>query len=679
MDTLSRNQEAKMMQRRKKVLAVLLAAALLITIGGPAVYAQDEPVTSLNAGYNYSSGVLTVTGSTDALAVAVSLYGTDTTTLLRLISCGVTPEGDFSAVISGLSLAAGTYTVKAADYEGGPYATATFRVTVPSGSSGGQGSAPSQTGITVSAPNPNEPEAPTTVVMEFPAELTPNGTADVSLTENTIAEAIRLAGETANREGKADNGISVAVKVTGTGSSGNITVNLPPAVQNNLLDAQVKELRIVSENMEIGFDEEALRQIRNTAGTDVSINIAQADRSALSAEAQNLIGSRPVYQVQVSYSKNGQTAFVSQFGEGSASLNIPYSPEANETIAHLFAFYIDDQGKAVRVPGSYYDPERGGVVLSTGHFSIYGIGYQTPVIKGDFKRIAGEDRIQTALKISRQGWPEGAATVVLARGDDFPDALAGVPLAKRLDAPVLLTGKAALAEGVEKEIQRLKAETVYILGGTGAISREIQDRLTAQGYTVIRLGGANRWETAALIAKELNTKGQAVLVNGYDFPDALGISAWAAANSVPLLLTAKDQLPSVTGEALQELAVTETIVSGGMGVVSDRVAGALPGVIRYAGENRYGTNQAVLERLAKAPSGNLKLSLATGRSFPDALTGAVLAAKDGGHIFFVDQDLPEPLIREFLLKYKDAIEIRYIFGGTGAVSEETVDRIRFIE
>lgn len=291
--------------------------------------------------------------------------------------------------------------------------------------------------------------------------------------------ALTISNNMYHTNGTAENGISVIINVTDTGNSGNITVNLPQAIQDDLLDARVKEFRIVSADLEISFDEEALRQIRNTAGTDVVVNIAEADRKDLSSEALTLIGFRPVYHVTVSYTKNGESALVSQFGKVGATLNIPYSPGENETTAHLFAFYIDNQGKAIRIPGSYYDPERRGVVLTTDHFSLYGIGYQTPAIKGDFKRIASEDRLQTALKISQQGWLEGAAVVVLARADDFPDALTGVPLAKQLDAPILLTDKAGLAAGTVKEIQRLKVKTIYILGGKGAISQEIQDSLIA--------------------------------------------------------------------------------------------------------------------------------------------------------------------------------------------------------
>src|SRR5699024_688979 len=44
------------------------------------------------------------------------------------------------------------------------------------------------------------------------------------------------------------------------------------------------------------------------------------------------------------------------------------------------------------------------------------------------KRLDGELRYDTAIDVSQEGW-DSADTVILARGDEFADALAGVPLA----------------------------------------------------------------------------------------------------------------------------------------------------------------------------------------------------------------------------------------------------------
>lgn len=294
----------------------------------------------------------------------------------------------------------------------------------------------------------------------------------------------------------------------------------------------------------------------------------------------------------------------------------------------------------------------------------------------DYDRIDGDDRTETAVEVSKEGWPNGAEAAILARDDDFPDALAGVPLSKKIDAPILLTNKEILSPATETELERLKAKTVYILGGPGAVSQGIESYLRNKGLEVIRIGGIDRFETAALIAQKLGYRGRAVVTYGYDFPDTLAISPWAASNSIPILLTQKDQLPAVTQEALSSLLVTETFVIGGSGVVSDQVANMLPVATRYAGANRYLTNLSILENLS---GGSFTLCLATGTDFPDALVGSALAAKTNSSIILVDETLSEPQVREFLSKHKQEIKIRYVFGGSGAVSDQVLDIIRSLE
>lgn len=294
----------------------------------------------------------------------------------------------------------------------------------------------------------------------------------------------------------------------------------------------------------------------------------------------------------------------------------------------------------------------------------------------EFDPLDGDDRTDTAIEISKEGWPNGALAVILSRDDDFPDALAGVPLSRKLDAPILLTNKDVLSIKTEEEITRLKAKTVYILGGPGAVSQGIQDYLVSKGLEVVRIGGIDRFETATLIAKRLPAQGKVVLTYGYDFPDTLAISPWAASNSVPILLTQKDFLPLSTVASFKELNVKETIVIGGSSVVSEEVASALPGVVRYAGANRYQTNLEILERLA---GNNLSLCLATGEDFPDALVGAGLAAKSNSSILLVDETLSEPKVEEFLIKHKGSIRFPYVFGGGGAVSQQVIDKIRQLE
>lgn len=91
-------------------------------------------------------------------------------------------------------------------------------------------------------------------------------------------------------------------------------------------------------------------------------------------------------------------------------------------------------------------------------------------------RVSGPDRFNTAIQVSKEGW-ETSNTVIIARSDDYADALAATPLAYQLDAPILLTSTTSLNADTKAEIKRLKAKKVIILGGTGAISDKVQKEI----------------------------------------------------------------------------------------------------------------------------------------------------------------------------------------------------------
>ena len=280
-------------------------------------------------------------------------------------------------------------------------------------------------------------------------------------------------------------------------------------------------------------------------------------------------------------------------------------------------------------------------------------------------RISGEIRYDTAMEISKQGF-ESADTVILARGSGFADALAGVPLAHRLDAPILLTPSHKLWDGVLAEVERLGAKNIIILGGKGAVSEEVAAELTAQDLQVSRIAGETRFETAALIAAEIAPNGidQAVVVNGMDFPDALSVASYAANAGMPILLTKSDNLPEATVGTLRDLHVKKTLVVGGKSVVNADVLAALPNAERVSGQDRYETN---IELANYFDISGTDVYVATGQHYADALTGAVLAAKNNRALVLVHQAVPNAA-RNFI--EKNGVKRVTIFGGEAAVSSD---------
>ncbi|WP_160910559.1 cell wall-binding repeat-containing protein [Halobacillus litoralis] len=259
-------------------------------------------------------------------------------------------------------------------------------------------------------------------------------------------------------------------------------------------------------------------------------------------------------------------------------------------------------------------------------------------------RLKGETRIETAIDISEKGWQNGADTVVLAKAFDFPDALAGAPLAYKYDAPILLTRTGSLNPSTKEEIERLHADRVIILGSVGAVSKDVEDELTAMNLDdVTRIGGKDRYETAQMIADNLGSdKGEVVLTTGLNYPDALAVAPYAARQGLPILLTRPQSAPAATKDALKDQS--QVYVIGGDDVVSDAVLEEFNGrVDRISGPTRFETAADIIDTF---DLGNQQALVATGYNYADALTGSVLAAKKNAPLLLVrENNIPAAMER----------------------------------
>lgn len=247
------------------------------------------------------------------------------------------------------------------------------------------------------------------------------------------------------------------------------------------------------------------------------------------------------------------------------------------------------------------------------------------------ERIGGADRIATSALLAQRFLK--ADTVVVARADDYPDALTAAPLAAQVAGPLLLTRSGSLPAETAAELTRLQPAQVLVIGGAAAITDDVLDEImgTIPGTsTVDRIGGADRYETATLVADQItqDSTAQVFLATGQDFPDALVLSALAARENAPLVLTRQGELPPATADYLSAATFDDLYAAGGAATISDEVvaeAAALGGATatRYAGTDRYETAAVILEQF---PAQGTVL-VATGENFPDALTAVPVAGR----------------------------------------------------
>lgn len=285
-------------------------------------------------------------------------------------------------------------------------------------------------------------------------------------------------------------------------------------------------------------------------------------------------------------------------------------------------------------------------------------------------RFGGNDRYDTSLNIFKSNWVS-CDYALITTGEDFADALSAAPLAKKYNAPVILTKPDALSIDMESQINKAGVKNIFIIGGIGAISKDIENKIISMGITVNRIQGADRYSTSLEIAKYLNPKGEAVIATGENFPDALSVAPIAASNEMPILLVNKNRISSEVTKYIKDNGIKKTYIIGGDGVISteyENYISRFTTVKRLYGSNRYKTNINVLTFFQD----RLKLSeiyYATGLNFPDALSGSVLAAAGNHPIVLVDKN---PDISTIKFSVKNLELGKCVFGGQAVLPDNVI-------
>lgn len=255
-------------------------------------------------------------------------------------------------------------------------------------------------------------------------------------------------------------------------------------------------------------------------------------------------------------------------------------------------------------------------------------------------RIAGENRKQTAVEISKKNYKK-ADTVIIARADSYADALASAPLAKSMNAPILLSDSNRLDDFIIQEIKRLGASNVVIVGGENSIDKNIESTLSKIIENgVDRVAGENRYQTAEKIAelvnKNISKSNEAVVASGENWADALCASAFASKNNMPIVLVNNKTSKNEIDKQMKNLGVKKVYIIGGENSINKNIEKKLPKLIeRIAGKDRYETSAKIAQYGFKDSK---KAFLASGENFADALVIGPVAGNVDAPILLSNKD-----------------------------------------
>jgi len=265
----------------------------------------------------------------------------------------------------------------------------------------------------------------------------------------------------------------------------------------------------------------------------------------------------------------------------------------------------------------------------------------------------------------------------VATGQNWPDALGGSALAGAAHGPLLLSRRDLLPTEVAQEIRRLGAVKAYVLGSTAAVGPGVENALVSMlgRANVVRLGGANRYETARQVADEtIRIQGEAFrhyvfVTTGGNFPDATAASPHAAFVGAPILL-----VNPRSGGYYLPAAAHKAMILGSSASVSASVEASLKAalgadmVMRFGGANRYATAAMVAEIGVGLGMHWDRIGLATGENFPDALTAGPTLASTGNMLLLTRRAVLSGEAQATLAENQTPIEEMYVFGDTNAVS-----------
>lgn len=262
--------------------------------------------------------------------------------------------------------------------------------------------------------------------------------------------------------------------------------------------------------------------------------------------------------------------------------------------------------------------------------------------------------------------------IIIASGENFPDALSGSYLSRVVNAPILLVNDNTKDDIVKYVRGNLAVGgCVYVLGGTDAVSESVVEALATIPYSfgLYRLSGKDRYETnlAILEEAEVSKEDPILICTGNDYADSIS----ASATGYPILLVGKKGFTEDQLTFINEHSENEYIIIGGSNAVSEEIENSLPeglSVERISGAKRVETSVKIAERFF--PDADT-VSLAYSHGFADGLCGSVLSYQMGAPLILAKTGLTTAS------EYVQSKDIRncFVLSGTARISKDTVNEI----
>jgi hypothetical protein len=214
---------------------------------------------------------------------------------------------------------------------------------------------------------------------------------------------------------------------------------------------------------------------------------------------------------------------------------------------------------------------------------------------------------------------------------------------------------------------------VYLLGGTTVISSDVETQLQSAGYTVLRIDGTDRYQTAVAIANQVvsltGAPGAVFEATGFGNADALTAAPAAAAAGGVVLLSAGDSQSSATAAWLAAHAGATRYAIGGHAGAAD------PKATDASGADRYATSAAVASRFFTSADG---AAIVNGDDWPDAAVAANVSAIEDAPLLLVSANSLPAATAGWLETNADTLTSVTAYGGTARIATTVLTSVATI-
>jgi len=157
--------------------------------------------------------------------------------------------------------------------------------------------------------------------------------------------------------------------------------------------------------------------------------------------------------------------------------------------------------------------------------------------------------------------------LIIVRNDDLIDYLISLPYSHLINAPILPVNPKELDPVTKAQLYsyiQLGRDKVLIIGNTNAVSLDVEKELRDMGFSVTRIGGADRAETAEKLALHFYQNGSKVVIlaSAWDYGSTLAAAEFAMEYKCPILLTWENQLSPSALRGIEKLNAKIVILVG---------------------------------------------------------------------------------------------------------------------